>query len=44
MSLHALFDTDRGQIKVELFAEKAQITTLSATQGSTLAQPQRWVF
>jgi len=26
------------------FAEKAQITTLSATQGSTLAQPQRWVF
>lgn len=24
------------------FAEKAQIT--SATQGSTLAQPQRWVF
>jgi len=26
------------------YAEKAQITTLSATQGSTLAQPQRWVF
>jgi len=26
------------------FAEKAQITTLSATQGSRLAQPQRWVF
>ncbi|AEJ04602.1 hypothetical protein PSTAB_1321 [Stutzerimonas stutzeri] len=26
------------------FAEKAQITTLSATQGSILAQPQRWVF
>ncbi|MCD9045815.1 peptidylprolyl isomerase [Luteimonas sp. MHLX1A] len=26
MSLHALFDTDRGQIKVELFAEKAPLT------------------
>lgn len=26
------------------FAEKAQITTLSATQDSTLTQPQRWVF
>lgn len=26
------------------FAEKVQITTLSANQGSTLAQPQRWVF
>ena len=26
MSLHALFDTDRGQIKVELFADKAPLT------------------
>ena len=26
MSLHALFDTDRGQIKVELFDEKAPLT------------------
>jgi len=26
MSLHALFDTDRGQIKVELLADKAPLT------------------
>ena len=26
MSLNAVFDTDRGQIKVELFAEKAPLT------------------
>ena len=29
MSLHALFDTDRGQIKVELLAEKAPLTVAS---------------
>ncbi len=26
MTLHAVFDTDRGQIKVELFADKAPLT------------------
>lgn len=29
MSLHALFDTDRGQIKVELYPDKAPLTVAS---------------